>query len=138
MTWRARRKLSYLMHEFDDFDLPYEIVEESDKELVSRILRFFYEGSELIYPAKSYFVAIVYAKMLEQYFNISFYEALNQDDLLVDDRFYCPYRFRKEIYDEVLQELPKDFLTLESTKKTIAYFKEEFLIGTNCEGNESM
>lgn len=138
MTWRARRRLSYLMHEFDDFDLPYEIVEESGKELVSRILRFFYEGSELIYPAKSYFVAIVYAKMLEQYFNISFYEALNQDDLLVDDRFYCPYRFRKEIYDEVLQELPKDFLTLESTKKTIAYFKEEFLIGTNCEGNESM
>ena len=138
MTWKARRKLSYLMHEFDDFDLPYEIVEESDKELVSRILRFFYEGSELIYPAKSYFVAIVYAKMLEQYFNISFYEALNQDDLLVDDRFYCPYRFRKEIYDEVLQELPKDFLTLESTKKTIVYFKEEFLIGTNCESNESM
>lgn len=138
MTWRARRKLSYLMHEFDDFDLPYEIVEESDKELVSRILRFFYEGSEFIYPAKSYFVAIVYAKMLEQYFNISFYEALNQDDLLVDDRFYCPYRFRKEIYDEVLQELPKDFLTLESTKKTITYFKEEFLIGINCEGNESM
>lgn len=138
MTWRARRKLSYLMHEFDDFDLPYEIVEESDKELISRILRFFYEGSELIYPAKSYFVAIVYAKMLEQYFNISFYEALNQDDLLVDDRFYCPYRFRKKIYDEVLQELPKDFLTLESTKKTIAYFKEEFLIGANCESNESM
>ena len=138
MTWKTKRKLSYLMHEFDDFDLPYEIVEESNKELVSRILRFFYEGSELIYPAKSYFVAIVYAKMLEQYFNISFYEALNQDDLLVDDRFYCPYRFRKEIYDEVLQELPKDFLTLESTKKTIAYFKEEFLIGTNCEGNESM
>ena len=138
MTWKTRRRLSYLMHEFDDFDLPYEVIEESDKKLVSRILRFFYEGSKLVYPAKSYFVAIVYAKMLERYFDISFYEALDQDDLLIDDSFYCPYRFRKEIYDKVLQELPKDFLTLKSTKKTIAYFKEEFLIGTDCESNESM
>lgn len=133
MTWRERRKLSYLINEFDDYRLPYKELELSDEELVAMIVQFFYEGSELVYPAKSYFVAIVYAKLLERYFSVPFYEALDTDDLLIEDKFFKPYQQAEQIYNNVLSKIPKDFLTLSTCGKTISYFKQEFLIGKDTE-----
>lgn len=52
-----------------------------------QVVDFFLTESELIYPAKSYFVAIVYAKCLEKYFGGSFFEYLNDPELLPDDTY---------------------------------------------------
>lgn len=72
MTWKEKRKLSYLMNEFDDIDLSHEYVHCNDDELIEMIILFFKTESLLIYPAKSYFVAIVYAHCLHKYFNEDF------------------------------------------------------------------
>lgn len=134
MTWRERRKLSYLMNKFNDWNLPCKTLPMSDAEIIETVLRFFETESSLVYPAKSYFVAIVYAKCLERYFGVNFFEALSYDDLLINDRCYVPYHDNKNTYDIILLGLNDvDILEMGSTQKTIKYFKEEFLIidGTN-------
>ena len=134
-TWRKRRKLSYLLTEFDDYNLPFKIEPLTSRQVIS----FFDNESKLIQPAKSYFVAIVYAWLLHTYFDIEFYEALNYDDLLIEDSYFVPYLKDKDMYDSIinginLQTIP----TLKSTQKTINYFKQEFLIGTNSKSNQTM
>lgn len=119
------------MFDFDDIDLDYKEEYIDDEHLIETIVNFFETESQLIYPAKSYFVAIVYAKMLEAYFDIPFYEALNTEDLLIDDVYFRRYKDHQCIYDKVLKAIPENFLELPSTEKTRKYFLQEFLIGTD-------
>ena len=136
MNWKNRRKLSYLINDFDDVNLPYTVrTYDSDKALIKEIVSFFINGSELIYPAKSYFVALVYAKMLEKHFGVDFYTALEDKELLPDDIFFVTYNNNREIYDSVLKTIgnPLDYEAAENTKK---YFYQEFMIdGVNNKDN---
>ena len=136
MNWKNRRKLSYLYNDFDDINLPYTVkTYDSDKALIKEIVSFFIKGSELIYPAKSYFVALVYAKMLEKYFGVDFYTALEDKELLPDDIFFVTYNNNREIYDSVLKTIgnPLDYEAAEKTKK---YFYQEFMVdGANNKDN---
>lgn len=136
--WKEHRKMSYLMHEFDDVDLPYEYREMDGKELVDTVIRFFEEGSELLYPAKSYFVAIIYAERLHHYFGIGFYDALDEEGLLPDDKYFVRYSEAKDVYDGILSRLPGGFVRLSAAQKTVEYFKEEYLIGADSESNEPL
>lgn len=139
MTWREARQLSYLMHEFDDYQLTHtEIPSIKKDQLIKRVVYFFYNGSLLEYPAKAYFVAIVYAKMLEIHFGIPFLEALSEPDLLIEDKWFVPYQEAKDIYDKIIENIPNEFIQLPSTNKTIQYFMEEFLIGTDRKSNQPM
>ena len=127
MTWKERRKLSYLMNEFDDVDLPYIHAEGSEDDLIKLIVLFFNTESSLVYPAKSYFVAIVYAYCLHKYFNEDFYTVLNDKELLPDDRYFSPYNTSKYIYDKVLEEIG-EIDKYQSIEKTVKYFKQEMLL----------
>lgn len=127
MKWENNRKLSYLYKEFDDINLPHQVIYDSPEDLIQRIIHFFYTESELIYPAKSYFVAIIYAKALEKYFHEDFYKMLDYENLLPDDEYFIPYRKNPYVYDGVLIKI-RDPLYYPSTKKTMKYFKEEMLI----------
>lgn len=124
---KQKRKLAYLMTVFDDYALPYSRQFLSNTELIKQIVEFFKTESQLIYPAKSYFVAIVYAKCLEKYFNQNFLESLDDIELLPDDMDFVPYRKSKEVYDEVLKQIG-DIWQYKSIEKTVNYFKQEFLI----------
>lgn len=139
MNWKNRRKLSYLINDFDDVNLPYTVrTYDSDEALIKEIVSFFINGSELIYPAKSYFVAIVYAKLLEKYFGVDFYTALEDKELLPDDIFFVTYNNSREIYDSVLETIgnPLDYKAAEKTKK---YFYQEFMIdGVNNKDNSQV
>ena len=53
---KAKRKLSYLLNIWDDVNLPYIF---NNDNVEDQVVNFFLTESELIYPAKSYFVAIV-------------------------------------------------------------------------------
>ena len=136
MNWKNRRKLSYLYNDFDDINLPDMVrAYDSDEALVKEIVSFFINGSELIYPAKSYFVALVYAKMLEKYFGVDFYKALEDKELLPDDIFFVTYNNSREIYDSVLKIIGNP-LNYESSEKTKQYFYQEFMIdGVNNKNN---
>ena len=122
-----RRKLSYLLCEWDDKNLPHTIRYDN---LTQQVINFFKTESKLVYPAKSYFVAIVYAKCLEKYFNIPFYEALDYNDLLFDDNFFVPYHKDKVTYDRILEKIG-DIFQYQSINKTMEYFKKEFMFVEN-------
>jgi hypothetical protein len=123
-TLNQLRQLSYLMNDWDDVSLKHEINYNNIEE---QIVNFFVSESQLIYPAKSYFVAIVYAKCLEKYFKIPFYEALDYDDLLYDDKYFVKYSDSKHIYDNIIKRIG-DIWQYKSIDKTVDYFKKEFLV----------
>ena len=127
---RKRRELSYQFNEFDDVNLDRVVyIHNTESELVEQVIEFFVLGSRLVFPAKSYFVAIVYALCMEKYFNVG--GMLSADDLLDKDEFYVPYYKAPDIYNHILAELymrKLDVLSRESTQKTIKYFKQEFLV----------
>ena len=127
MDYKERRKLSYLINAFDDIDLDYIYIKQSKEDLVKLIIKFFNTESLLIYPAKSYFVAIVYAKCIEKYFHINFYDALNDEELLPDDKYFKTYNESKDIYDKVLESIG-DIYQYDSIDKTVKYLKQEYLI----------
>lgn len=116
------------MQEFDDVDLPHRVIDCTDDELVDMIVHFFRTESLLIYPAKSYFVAIVYAYCLEKYFNENFYSVLDDKELLIDDMYFTPYSKRKPIYDKVLARIGNIDKHQKSIQKTVEYFKQEMLL----------
>ena len=136
MDWKYRRKLSYLINDFNDTGLYYTVKKYgSDEELVNEIVDFFISGSKLIYPAKSYFVAIVYAKLLEEHFNENFYDCLNYKELLPDDYFFVPYNRNRNVYNAVLSKIG-DPLEYKAAEKTKEYFYQEFLLyGTDNKDN---
>lgn len=121
---RAKRKLSYLLNIWDDVNLPYIF---NNDNVEDQVVDFFLTESELIYPAKSYFVAIVYAKCLEKYFGGSFFEYLNDPELLPDDTYFKIYSQDKSTYDNIINRIG-DIWQYPSICKTVNYFKKEFLI----------
>lgn len=122
-----KRKMSYLINEWDDINLPYET---NFEDIPSQVVDFFFNESQLIYPAKSYFVAIVYASCMKDFFEEEFYRALSDKELLPDDKFFKTYTEDKETYDAILEKI-KNPLAYDASLKTINYFKKEFLIGTD-------
>ena len=127
MDYKERRKLSYLINVFDDIGLDYIYIKQSKEDLIKLIIKFFNTKSLLIYPAKSYFVAIIYAKCIEKYFHINFYDALNDKELLPDDKYFKTYNESKDIYDKVLESIDNIY-KYDSIDKTVKYFKQEYLI----------
>lgn len=121
---KAKRKLSYLLNIWDDVNLPYIF---NNDNVEDQVVNFFLTESELIYPAKSYFVAIVYAKCLEKYFGGNFFEYLNDSELLPDDTYFKIYSQDKSTYDNIINRIG-DIWQYPSICKTVNYFKKEFLI----------
>lgn len=121
---KAKRKLSYLLNIWDDVNLPYIF---NNDNVEDQVVDFFLTESELIYPAKSYFVAIVYARCLEKYFGGSFFEYLNDPELLPDDTYFKIYSQDKSTYDNIINRIG-DIWQYPSICKTVNYFKKEFLI----------
>ena len=121
---KYRRSMAYLLNDWDDINLPYEF---NDSNILQQVINFFNNGSYLIYPAKSYFVAIIYAKCLEKYFHQNFYEMLNDKDLLPDDKFFITYQNDKDLYDKILENIG-EIWKYDSINKTVDYFKKEFLV----------
>lgn len=136
-TLLEKRQLSYLLHEWDDINLPYTV---NYRNVPNQVIKFFKTESKLVYPAKTIFVAIIYAKCLEEFFKVPFYEALDDDDLLPDDKYFKDYKYSKykKEYDKILLKIG-NIWQYDSILKTIDYFKKEFLIdGTNNKTNWSL
>ena len=84
----------------------------------------------LIYPTKSYAVAIIYAKLIEQHFGIDMMESLDDPELLYDnDKHFVKYSDDKYVYDQVLSRIPYEIrFDLPQLHATKTYFEQEFLI----------
>ncbi len=135
--WKVRQKLWHQMHEggFDDDTSTMEFVlktEQTTEELISDIMLHFTTNPEvLLYPAKSYVVGLVYAKLLEIYFDEDFYAVLDDEMLLYgNDKYFVPYSSAKGVYDTVIEKLAGD-IPLEGGQCPCIkqYFIEEFMVG---------
>lgn len=107
-------------------------------ELVDNALSYFRKAEfPIIYPAKSYAVAIIYAKMIEQYYGIALRDSLNDTDLFLGhDEFFVPYNQDPETYEAILERLKgiPDWLQSGWAPKTVEYFYLE----CTAEGLESI
>ena len=66
---------------------------------------------------------------METYFGVDFYSALDDNQLLINDKYFTVYSQNKQLYDEVIEQIGKDdILNYRSTSKTVEYFKKEFLV----------
>lgn len=127
LTWKERRTVAYLTQQFDDQDLPFRIEHSDDQQLAHQVLDFFANGSQLVYPAKYVFCAIVYAYFLHHYFGLNFRSCLENPDLMPDSPTILTYGQKPNVYDYVLQNM-ENVERYPSIQKTVQYFKQEFLI----------
>lgn len=103
----------------------------TDSEIVSDSISYFTKEQEsLIFPAKAYAVAIIYAKLLEKYFAIPFYDSLNDEDLFYGTmKEFVPYQKQKKVYDGILEQVRLDVLETspyEQVQASIESFHLEF------------
>lgn len=88
----------------------------------------------IYYPQKSYAVALIYAKLLEKYFDEPFYEALDNPTLLLGDKYFKQYSERRLVYDRAIHKITKnslwDFENIKTSRvqATVDYFRKEFLL----------
>jgi hypothetical protein len=134
MTWKARQTLYHTQTKHDDvINAPSTTVTETSTErIIQDIIDYFsVVDPPLKFPAKSFAVAIIYAKLLNQVFGVPFYDALNDPFLLYgNDYFFTPYAKAPDTYDRALASIPSDFtnISLPQVQSTVQYFKQEFLI----------
>lgn len=131
MTDHVYKQYQQIYHEVvtdhaDDFSKMEFIVEE---ELVQNALKYFDKAEfPLIYPAKSYAVAIIYAYKLKEVYGVPVLTTLDDPDLFLGhDSYFVPYSADKETYTDIiahLQERP-NFLNEGWAPQTVKYFEAE-------------
>lgn len=136
--WQFRQEYYHRTATIDDTNVEDTLVAEQfdNQRAIEYIVKYFTaEQPEIIQPYKSMCVAIIYAQLLNKYFDEDFYEALDHPFLLFgNDKFFIPYFDRKNVYDMAIEEIgPQPLeqledLSLPQIKSTIEYFCREFLI----------
>lgn len=136
--FKVRQILYNKLNPHDDFVDEFKII--TDKEMIIDYgIRYFREDlPELIYPSKSYSVAIIYAYLLQKHFNEGFFESLNDPELFCsNDKFFVPYSSDPRTYDAIIKGIDlwsQDFslnTAIEQVATTIHYFKQEFDVDLN-------
>ncbi len=126
--WKIRQNIFHRLNHKHDDDLSLHNVEVTEN-IVDNAVKYF-TTTELgwVYPAKSYVVAICYARWLNEYFAEDFYDALNDPDLLFgNDPFYVPYEQDKYTYNKILETIGFDFdETAGIVPDVKSYFMKEF------------
>lgn len=133
--WKVRQEIYHRTVAINDTSPPTLVV---GGDLVPHIVEYFTTelGDKLVYPAKSYAVAMIYARLLSKYFDEEFYTALNDPALLYNnDQHFVPYYKAIKTYDDAILRVSavRDAWDVENSKfsqveATVNYFKQEFLL----------
>jgi hypothetical protein len=135
--WKVRQALFHRTTLLDDVFQEGEILITTDIPIVPEVVRYFTTemGGTLVYPAKSYAVALVYAHLLSKYFSEQMLTALSDPLLLYgNDRFFVPLDRDRAVYEETIRTLSIDETwdveasPFSQVQATVAYFKREFLL----------
>ena len=128
--WKARQAAFHAMNKEYKDDLNKVEIEYSNDIIEDALMHFNEYVDQWIYPAKSYVVAICYAKWLERDYEEDFYAVLDDPDLLYgNDPYFVPYSEDTVVYDAILSEL--DFREdLGMVPDIYEYYREEMLYGT--------
>lgn len=132
--WKARQNAFYAMNDEEDFDddlKKHDVIEIERHELAFDIIHHFKElPPQFRYPSKSYVVAMVYARLLSEYFGGDKMSYLDDPELLFDnDPYFVPYSEDKECYDKIIETIGWEFdLNQGTPAHVVPYFIQEFLI----------
>lgn len=129
--WKIRQDIYHRLNKDHDDDLSkHEIV--ISKDIVTNAVRYFNEKNlGWIYPAKSYMVAICYARWLSEIFKGRPLEYLDDPELLYNnDPYFVRYTRDSYNYIKILEKI--DGWEFDVTKGMVPdvyeYFKKEFMI----------
>jgi len=145
--WKYRRAMAYATYgdnwgdSFKQMGEELKIItasNQSPNELAEEAIKYLYDHEEgiLRYPAKSYAVAVVWAKLIHQHFGDNFWKLLKDKDLLPDDPFFETAHGPDEVvYRLILDKIgwndvnfPFHNDSLPYLKQTIDYFYKEFML----------
>ncbi len=137
--WKVRQHVYHQL--FNDIgfgdDLKNETIEyNSDtKTIIEKALEYPKVQSEvLFYPGKSYSIAVIYALLLNKYFEEDVYQSLNDPELLYgNDPHFVTYDKDPSTYDSILNDFPVHFIAdpslgCDNFQLTHEYFHKEFLL----------
>ena len=81
-----------------------------EQETVRFAIKHWHERvDKFIYPAKSYCVAVCYAKWIERDYGDNFWDLLNDPNLLYsNDPYFEVYKDKKHIYNPIISAFPED------------------------------
>lgn len=101
--YQTRQEIYRRLNKIESDDLnKVDIVWRPDNIVEDAVKHFSDIVDEWIYPGKSYFVAICYANWITEDFTESFYEVLDDPNLLPDDPHFVRYSEAMEVYDDIL------------------------------------
>ncbi|MAZ47378.1 MAG: hypothetical protein CME65_02375 [Halobacteriovoraceae bacterium] len=134
--YKLHQILYHRLNKIEDLidHIPYQVQSLSGSNLEEKIYNYFTDDHwSIVYPAKSYAVAIIYAKLIEKYFSEDFYSLLSDPELFLGtDKYFVTYQDDCETYDNVLARLKKEkLMDFEANKKSqvkasVNYFYSEF------------
>jgi hypothetical protein len=137
--WKVRQEVYHRLNQYyadqygpDDIEMMEHVDTNSIIETVAKYLSG-WVPEKVVYPAKSYFVALVYSRLLRDHFQEDPFEALSDQDLLYgNDPYFQAYGQTSEndqIYDSIIQAFGWDFdLSLGEIPDVADYFREEFML----------
>lgn len=135
-----QRHYNLTHHHDDSLESMTHRCDDSTDVIKSEMHKYFTENVEhLIFPAKSYAVALIYAKLIEIHFKTPFFESLSDPDLFCgNDKYFKTYNEIPEIYDDFLRRIPLDRSNyilpkhFQQVATTIGYFYKEFGVKNEC------
>lgn len=110
--WRVAQEIYHRLHkdyedDLNNVDIVTQIVVSDN--IVDNALEYFNSPTDIgwIYPAKSYVVAICYARWLaEDFEGEEFYDLLNDEMLLAgNDPYFVPYLKDPDTYNKIISRL---------------------------------
>lgn len=133
MSWRKRQKQYHDTNNVDDYDKEYVLIDDPISTLLYAREYFKTDIPVLIYPAKSYAVAYIYAYLIKHLFQVEeTIQDLLSDPLLLygNDPFFRPYSEEtRYIYDHLIECVTlDDILRTSQAQQTVQYFLKEMLL----------
>jgi hypothetical protein len=129
--WKVNQEIYHRLNQSHDDDLSLHDVEISE-DIVGNAIKYF-TTNELgwVYPAKSYVVAICYARWLSEKYGGTYFDYLEDPDLLYgNDPYFVTYSTDPETYHKILTScggwtFKQDRGIIPDVRK---YFEEEFML----------
>lgn len=133
MSWRKRQEQYHNTNNISDYDKEYILIDDPVSTFLYTQEYFKTDIPVLIYPAKSYAVAYIYAYLIKHIFRVQeTIPDLLSDPLLLygNDPFFRPYDDEtKYIYDHLIESVAlDDFLRTAQARATVQYFMKEMLL----------
>lgn len=128
--WKVRQDIYHRLNKEHSDDLNDKEIEVSNN-IVGNAIRYFNDRDiGWIYPAKSYMVAICYARWLAEEFGGRAVEYLDDPKLLYgNDPYFCEYSRDPKTYHQILNVIGWDFDDTQGMCPDVkGYFIEEFML----------